>query len=417
MAARLRKAGMPEKDLHLVVLPEKPKEGNLVAVLHGTDAGVKPMLLLAHIDVVEAKREDWTRDPFTLIEEDGFFYARGVADDKAMASVWVDTLVRFLQDGYRPKRTIRMALTCGEETSGAFNGAEYLSTQRKELIDAGFALNEGAWGMLDPQGKRILTTVQVGEKTSQNYRLEVTNPGGHSSRPVKDNAIYHLTAGVSRIGAFEFPVQMNETTRGYFGRLSDVLGGEMGAAMKALLADPSDAKALATVTSNPVYNATLRTTCVATLLNAGHATNALPQRASANVNCRIFPGTSSSQIRDELVKIVDDPAISITLPEIRGPAAISPPLTPAILGPIERVAAKIYPGLPVVPIQQSGATDAQFTGNAGIPTYGIGAIFFEHDGGGVHGLNEKVRVQSLYDGRDFLYTLVKQFGDSTAQVP
>jgi acetylornithine deacetylase/succinyl-diaminopimelate desuccinylase-like protein len=191
----------------------------------------------------------------------------------------------------------------------------------------------------------------------------------------------------------------------------------MGAAMKALLANPADAKALATVASDPVYNATLRTTCVATLFDAGHATNALPQRARANVNCRIFPGTTPEQVRHEIERILADPAIAVTIPEVRGPAAISPPLTPAIMGPIEQVAARIYPGLPVVPIQQSGATDAQFTGNAGIPTYGIGALFFEHDFGGIHGLNEKIRVQSLYDGRDFLYDLVQRLGNSTATIP
>jgi acetylornithine deacetylase/succinyl-diaminopimelate desuccinylase-like protein len=417
MAARLRTAGLPEKDIHLVVLPEKPKEGNLVAVLAGSDPSVKPMLLLAHVDVVEAKREDWTRDPFTLVEEDGFFYARGVADDKAMASIWVDTLVRFLEQGYRPKRTVKLALTCGEETSGAFNGAQYLSAERRDLIDAAFALNEGAWGMLDPDGKRLLLTVQVGEKTSQNYELETTNPGGHSSRPVKDNAIYHLSRGLTRIGEYDFPVQMNDTTRAYFGRMSSILGGEMGAAMNALVMNPSDATALATVTSDPVNNAILRTTCVATIVNAGHATNALPQRATANVNCRIFPGVAPEQVRKDIERIVADPAIKVTMPEIRGPAAISPPLTAAIMGPIEQVAEKIYPGLPIVPIQQSGATDAQFTGNAGIPTYGIGALFFEHDLGGIHGLNEKIRVQSLYDGRDFLYELVKRFAEDTGTVP
>lgn len=417
MAARLRKAGLPEKNIHLVVAPEKPKEGNLVAVLEGSDPSVKPMLLLAHIDVVEAKREDWTRDPFTLVEEDGFFFARGVADDKAMASIWVDTLVRFLEQGYRPKRTVKLALTCGEETAGAFNGAQYLSAERRELIDAAFALNEGAWGMMDPDGKRLLVTVQVGEKTAQNYQLEVTNPGGHSSRPVKDNAIYHLSAGLMRIGEYDFPVQMNDITRAYFNRMSGIVDGAMGAAMKALVANPSDAQALATVTSDPVYNATLRTTCVATIVNAGHATNALPQRAMANVNCRIFPGVAPEQVRKDIERILADPAIAVTIPEIRGPAAISPPLTPAVMKPIEQVSATIFPGLPIVPIQQSGATDAQFTGNAGIPTYGIGALFFEHDLGGIHGLNEKIRVKSLYDGRDFLHELVRRYAEDTGTIP
>ena len=409
MAASLHKAGMPDSDLHLFALPEHPKEGGLVAVLPGSDPAARPMLLLAHLDVVEAKRADWTRDPFTLVEEDGYFYARGVADDKAMASIWVDTLVRFLQDGFKPRRTIKLALTCGEETSGAFNGAEYLSTQRRDLIDAAFALNEGAWGTLDEQGRRVMMTVQAGEKASQNYELEVRNPGGHSSRPVKDNAIYHLAAGVTRLSAYEFPIRLNDTTRVYFSRMADIKGGEVGAAMRALVRDPTDAKAVAVVTQDPIWNAMLRTTCVATTLEAGHATNALPQRARANVNCRIYPDQSFEDVRQALERVVADPDIKVTKLETRGPMAKAPPLTPGIMQPIEEVAAKIYPGVPVLPLFQAGATDGQFLGAVGIPTYGIGGLFFDQDLGGVHGLNERIRVRSLYDGRDYLYELVKVY--------
>ena len=409
MAARLHKAGMPDSDLHLFALPEHPKEGGLVAVLPGSDPAARPMLLLAHLDVVEAKRADWTRDPFTLVEEDGYFYARGVADDKAMASIWVDTLVRFLQDGFKPRRTIKLALTCGEETNGAFNGAEYLSTQRRDLIDAAFALNEGAWGTLDEQGRRVMMTVQAGEKASQNYELEVRNPGGHSSRPVKDNAIYHLAAGVTRLSAYEFPIRLNDTTRVYFSRMADIKGGEVGAAMRALVRDPTDAKAVAVVTQDPTWNAMLRTTCVATTLEAGHATNALPQRARANVNCRIYPDQSFEDVRQALERVVADPDIKVTKLETRGPMAKAPPLTPEIMQPIEQVAAKIYPGVPVLPLFQAGATDGQFLGAVGIPTYGIGGLFFDQDLGGVHGLNERIRVRSLYDGRDYLYELVKVY--------
>ena len=409
MAARLHKAGMPDSDLHLFALPEHPKEGGLVAVLPGSDPAARPMLLLAHLDVVEAKRADWTRDPFTLVEEDGYFYARGVADDKAMASIWVDTLVRFLQDGFKPRRTIKLALTCGEETNGAFNGAEYLSTQRRDLIDAAFALNEGAWGTLDEQGRRVMMTVQAGEKASQNYELEVRNPGGHSSRPVKDNAIYHLAAGITRLSAYEFPVRLNDTTRVYFSRMADIKGGEVGAAMRALVRDPADAKAVAVVTQDPTWNAMLRTTCVATTLEAGHATNALPQRARANVNCRIYPDQSFEDVRQALERVVADPDIKVTKLETRGPMAKAPPLTPGIMQPIEEVAAKIYPGVPVLPLFQAGATDGQFLGAVGIPTYGIGGLFFDQDLGGVHGLNERIRVRSLYDGRDYLYELVKVY--------
>ena len=417
LAVRLRKAGFPRQQLHLVVLPDKPREGNLVAILPGSDPSLEAMLLLAHIDVVEAKREDWTRDPFVLVEEDGFFYGRGVADDKAMAAIWVDSFIRFAEADHQPKRTLKLALTCGEETIGAFNGAEYLAREHKDLIGAAFALNEGAAGILDAEGRRVLLTVQVGEKTAQNYRLEVTNAGGHSSLPIPDNAIHRLATGITRIAAHSFPIELNETTRGYFAKTAELVGGEMGTAMQALLRDPSDAQALAVVASDRRYNAALRTTCVTTMLDAGHATNALPQRATAIVNCRIYPGTTPETIRRELERLVADPAVVITIPEIRGPVAKTPPLTPAILAPIERVAAKHFPGLPIVPILQPGATDAQFTSNAGIHTYGIGGLFFEADGGGVHGLDERIRVRSLYDGRDFLHELVQAYAEETGKIP
>jgi acetylornithine deacetylase/succinyl-diaminopimelate desuccinylase-like protein len=411
MAERLRKAGLPEENIHLFALPDHPREGGMVAVLPGSDPAVRPMLLLAHVDVVEAKPEDWTRDPFTLFEEDGYFYARGVADDKAMASIWVDTLVRFLQQGYEPRRTVKVALTCGEETNGAFNGAEYLSAHQRTLIDAAFALNEGAWGTLDENGKRVMMTVQAGEKANQDYMLEVRNPGGHSSRPVKDNAIYRLAAGLTRIDAYEFPIRLNDASREYFLRMADIEGGEIGDAMRDLVEDPGNARAVATVTENPTWNAMLRTTCIATMVEAGHAKNALPQRARANVNCRVYPDQTLEEVRGTLERIVADPEIVVTKLETRGPMAKAPPLTPEIMGPIEQVAARVYPGVPVLPLFQAGATDAQFLGAAGIPTYGIGALFFDPDLGGIHGLNERIRVQSVYDGRDFLYQLVRIYAE------
>jgi len=417
MGARLKDAGMPAEDIHVLTTPEHPKEGSLVAVLHGNEPALKPMLLLAHVDVVEAKREDWTRDPFKLIEESGNFYARGTFDDKAMAATWVDTLVRFLKDGYQPPRTVKLALTCGEETSGAFNGAENLATQHADLVAAGFALNEGAWGMLDANGKRILLTVQAGEKLPENYQLEVRNPGGHSSRPVKKNAIYQLAAALTRISQYEFPIHLNDTTRAFFQRMGALRGDEMGAAMQALAANPDDAQALATVVTDPSYNAVLHTTCVATLLDAGHATNALPQRATANVNCRIFPTDSIEDVRQALVRTIADPEVTVTAEAVRSPLAKTPPLTPAIMGPIEAVAAEVYPGLPVVPIFQAGGTDAPFLATIGIPTYGIGAFFLDADYGGVHGLNEHIRVDSLYDGRDFLYALVKRLAAAPDPIP
>jgi acetylornithine deacetylase/succinyl-diaminopimelate desuccinylase-like protein len=407
MAARLRKAGYPDSDLHLFATPDHPKEGGLVAILPGTDPKARAILLLAHIDVVEAKREDWERDPFKLIEENGYFYARGSLDDKSMAATWVDTLIRLRSERTKPRRTVKMALTCGEETSGAFNGAEYLVKEKRDLIDAAFALNEGAWGMLDASGKRVMMGVQAGEKTSQNFRLEVTNPGGHSSRPVKNNAIYHLAAALTRIEHYDFPVKLNDTTRTYFTRMSSIVGGEKGAAMTKLVADPTDAAAIAKVTDDPTFNGMLHTTCVATMLDAGHATNALPQRARANVNCRIYPGESADSVEQVLQKVVADPEVKVSTLETRGPPAVVPPLTREIMGPIEKVSARFYPNVPVIPLLQPGATDGQFLSTSGIPTYGVNGLFMDPDLGFIHGLNERVRVQSLYDGRDFLYELVK----------
>jgi acetylornithine deacetylase/succinyl-diaminopimelate desuccinylase-like protein len=407
MAARLRKAGYPESDLHLFATADHPKEGGLVAILPGSDPKARAMLLLAHIDVVEAKREDWERDPFKLVEENGYFYARGSLDDKSMAATWVDTLIRLRAERTKPRRTVKMALTCGEETSGAFNGAEYLVKEQRDLIDAAFALNEGAWGLLDASGKRVMMGVQAGEKTSQNFRLEVTNPGGHSSRPVKNNAIYHLAAALTRIEHYEFPIKLNDTTRTYFTRMSGIVGGEMGAAMTKLVADPTDAAAIAKVTDDPTFNGMLHTTCVATMLDAGHATNALPQRARANVNCRIYPDESADSVEKVLQQVVADPEVKVSTLETRGPTSVVPPLTREIMGPIEKVSARFYPNVPVIPLLQPGATDGQFLTVSGIPTYGVNGLFMDPDLGFIHGLNERVRVQSLYDGRDFLYELVK----------
>jgi acetylornithine deacetylase/succinyl-diaminopimelate desuccinylase-like protein len=413
MAARLRAAGYPDTDLHLFAVPEHPKEGGLVAVLPGADPKARPMLLLAHIDVVEARREDWERDPFTLFEEGGYFYARGALDDKSMAATWVDTLIRLRGERTKPRRTIKMALTCGEETSGAFNGAQYLANERRDLIDAAFALNEGAWGLLDASGKRVMMGVQAGEKTSQDFQLEVQNPGGHSSRPVKNNAIYHLAGALTRIEHYDFPIQLNDTTRTYFSRMASIVGGATGAAMTKVVANPTDAVAGAVVAEDPSWNGMLRTTCVATMLDAGHATNALPQRARANVNCRIYPGESIDSVRQTLERVVADPEVKVTTKGKRGPESVVPPLTREIMAPIEKVSARFYPGVPVMPILQPGATDGQFLGAAGIPTYGVNGLFLDPDLGGIHGLNERVRVQSLYDGRDFLYELVKVYAAQT----
>jgi acetylornithine deacetylase/succinyl-diaminopimelate desuccinylase-like protein len=412
MAARLKAVGYADSDLTLFSTPEHPKEGGLVAVLKGSDARAKPMLLLAHIDVVEAKREDWTRDPFKLVEENGFFYARGSADDKSMAAIWTDALVRFKQEGFRPKRTIKMALTCGEETTWAFNGAEWLARNRPELIAAQFALNEGGGGRLDPQGNKQMLVVQVGEKATQNYRIETTNPGGHSSRPVPDNAIYELADAIEKVRAYEFPVHFNDVSRAFFANTSKMLGGQMGAAMTALIANPNDAAADKIVSSDPTFHSMLRTTCVATLLDGGHANNALPQRAGANINCRIAPGETVESTQAALEKAIGDPKVKVTaVPPVR-PLAISPPLDPKIIGPAQTLAKKYFPGVPMTPVMSTGATDGIFLEAIGIPVYGVPGIFGEADGNGAHGLNERIRVRSLYEGRDYLYDLVKLYANA-----
>ena len=416
MAAHLRAAGFPDSDLHPFTAPDHPKEGGLVAVYPGRDSKLKAVLLLAHIDVVEAKREDWVREPFQLIEENGNFYARGSVDDKAQAAIWVDTLVRYKKENYRPLRTIKLALTCGEETAGAFNGAEWLTKNRRDLIDAAFAINEGAYGELDGAGKHVVLEVEAGEKFPQNYRLEVTNPGGHSSRPVKNNAIYRLAGALKRIEAYDFPPRFTDGNRAYFRGMAKIEAakgdGEVAGAMNAFLKDPGDAKSIALVASHdPTWNATLRTTCVATMLEAGHATNALPQRARANINCRIFPGESAESVRAKLEELVADPGVKVTTLETRGPISAPPPLTPQILGPVERLSAQFWPGVPVLPILQPGATDGEFTNAVGIPTYGIEPLFVGKDLGSIHGLNEYVSVQSLMECRAFLYRLIKIYAE------
>jgi acetylornithine deacetylase/succinyl-diaminopimelate desuccinylase-like protein len=416
MAARLKAAGFPDSDLHPFAAPDHPKEGGLVAVYPGREPKLKAILLLAHIDVVEAKREDWTRDPFKLVEENGSFYARGASDDKAEAAIWVDTLIRYRSEKYQPRRTLKVALTCGEETAGAFNGADWLTRNRRDLIDAAFALNEGGAGELDAAGHRVSMDVEAGEKFPQNYRLEVTNKGGHSSRPIKDNAIYHLAAALMRISAYEFPAQFIDGNRAYFAGMAKILSAkgdtETANAMTAFLKNPNDTQALALVSAkDPSWNATLRTTCVATMLDAGHATNALPQRARANVNCRIFPGVTTETVRAKLEELIADPAVKISSPETRGPTASPPPLSPQVMAPIEKLTAEFWPGVPVLPILQAGATDGEFTNAVGIPTFGFEPVFLGPDLGNIHGLNEYIGVKSLLEGREFLYRLVKIYAD------
>jgi acetylornithine deacetylase/succinyl-diaminopimelate desuccinylase-like protein len=408
LATRMMAAGYTKDEVQVIKTPGHDREGNLVATLKGSSKKLKPMLLLAHIDVVEAKREDWTRDPFTLIEEDGFFFGRGVIDDKAQAAMWVDSLIRFKKDGFTPKRTIKLAANCGEESSeGVLNGAEWLARNRPELLQAEFALNEGGGGRLDPSGKPQLLAMQVGEKATRTFDLEVTNPGGHSSVPRPDNAINELALALTAISKHRFPIMLNDTTRGFLTQYAASSPPEVAKLMLALVADEKNEQAGTMLSSDPIMNSTLRTACVATMLSGGHAANALPQRARATINCRIVPGMSTETVQSELARVIANPKVSITLRTPHRPMAVSPPLDPRIMEPAKQLGMKMFPGVPLIPIMSTGATDATMTGIIGIPTYGVPGIMMEADGGGMHGLNERIRVKSVYEGRDYLHELVK----------
>jgi acetylornithine deacetylase/succinyl-diaminopimelate desuccinylase-like protein len=406
----LREAGYGDADITRFAVAEHPKEGGIVVVLPGTSKTLKPILLLGHLDVVVAKREDWTRDPYQFIEEGGYFYGRGTSDMKAMDAIWIDLMMRAKKDGTKFKRKLKLALTCGEETSWAFNGAKWLTENKRELIDAEFALNEGGGGRTSGPGTPIaVASLHVGEKNPVNYRIEATNVGGHSSIPIRDNAIYELADALVKVREFEFPLMLNDTTRAYFAKSGAGRADAMSKAMVAIAANPADRQAESVLNTDRSYHSMLRTTCVATLLDGGHANNALPQRAGANINCRIFPGVSPEEVRLTLEKVIGDPKMSVKRVDLRGPDAKSPPLDPKIVGPAERLVAKYYPGVPLVPVMSTGATDGVFLEGVGIPSYGPPGLYGNPDGNGAHGLNERSIVKAVYSGRDFLNELVREY--------
>ena len=406
MAVRLRAAGFAEPDVQ--VFTPAPRKGNLVARLRGTGAR-KPILLLAHLDVVEARREDWSVDPFKLIEQDGYYYGRGTGDDKFMASAFVGNLIRYKQEGYKPDRDIVVALETDEEILDRNAvGIQWLLQHHRDLIDAEFALNEGG-GVGLKHGKPIRNSVQTSEKVSVSFRIEVRNRGGHSSLPTRDNAIYHLAEGLVRLSKFSFPFKLNETTRAFFARAADFEAEQTSADMKAIISGQPDLAALSLVrlSANPVYNAQLRTTCVATMLEGGHAINALPQLAAAGVNCRVLPGESIDEVRATLVRVLDDEQISVTRMHEPVPSLPSA-LDREIMGAIEALTAEFWPGIPVIPTMSAGATDGTYLRNAGIPTYGHSGLAGDIDDVRAHGRDERVLVKSFYDGQEYLYRLVKR---------
>jgi acetylornithine deacetylase/succinyl-diaminopimelate desuccinylase-like protein len=405
MAARLRAAGFAEGDVH--AFSPAPRKGNLVARLRGSGAR-KPILLLAHLDVVPANREDWSVDPFKLIEKDGYYYARGSTDDKYMAAAFVANMIRYKQEGYKPDRDIILALETDEEILDANAlGIQWLLKNHRDLIDAEFALNEGG-GVGLKDGRAIRNSVQTTEKVSVSYRLEAKNRGGHSSLPVRDNAIYHLAEGLVRLSKFSFPHKFNETTRAYFERIAQFENEQTAADIRAVLSDKPDPAAMSftRLATNPGYNVQLRTTCVATMLGGGHAINALPQLASAGVNCRVMPGEPVEEVKATLERVLADNQIVVTQlgqPVLSAPSA----LHEEIMGKIEKLSQEFWPGAVVLPVMSAGATDGSYLRNAGIPTYGHSGLAGDLSDFRAHGKDERVLVKSFYEGDEYLYRLVK----------
>ena len=402
-------AGFPEEDVHVVGASEN--KGNLIVRLRGREGGRDPLLLLAHIDVVDANPEDWTLDPFTFIEQDGYYYGRGTTDDKDEAAIHLTNLIRLKQEGFQPDRDIIVALTADEESVDfSDNGVRWLLANRPELIAAEYALNEGGAGAMR-DGEYIANTVQASEKVYQSFELLVTNPGGHSSLPVKDNAIYRLADALIRVRAHDFPVTLNEITHAFFERSAELEDGGLADAMRGVLQTPPDPSAVAFLSQTPYYNSRLRTTCVATMLEGGHADNALPQSAKATVNCRMLPTDNPTAILDTLVTVIGDPKVSVT-PSTPAVASPPSPLTEDVLGNIEAVTEDMWPGVPVIPSMSTGATDGLYLRNAGIPVYGVTGIFYEMGENRAHGQNERIRIQSFYEGQEFLYRLTKRLSSS-----
>jgi acetylornithine deacetylase/succinyl-diaminopimelate desuccinylase-like protein len=413
MAARLRGAGLGASDVQ-VLRPADPRKGNLVARLHGTGAH-RPILLIGHLDVVEARREDWSTDPFQFVEKDGYFYGRGTQDMKDGDTALVTSLIRFNQEGYKPDRDIILALTADEE-GGKSNGVDWLLRNHRDLVDAEYVLNPDAGGVTTKNGKPIVVTVEASEKLYADFQLEVRNSGGHSSLPTPDNAIYHLADALERLQKYQFPFELNDVTRAYFRAAAATQSGQTAKDMLAILRDPPDRAAIARLDADALDHANMRTTCVATRLDAGHANNALPQTARAIVNCRILPGHPKSEIQRKLVEVLNDPKVVVRYVADDGEISDSPPpealagpvkLRPDIIAALTKIANQMWPGAPVIPVMQTGASDGVFTNAAGMPTYGISGFAIEQDDVRAHGKDERLPVKSFYDGVDFYYRFLK----------
>jgi len=412
MAKRLRDAGFSDGDIFI----DGPNDGkkNLVVRLRGR-GGKKPVLLMGHLDVVEANREDWTTDPFQLVEKDGYFYGRGTEDMKASDAIYVLTMMRLKHEGYRPERDLILALTADEE-GGKSNGVDWLLKNHRELVDAEFALNADGGGVITEKGKPFVVAMGASEKLYADYELAVTNPGGHSSMPTSENAIYRLADALTRLQNYHFPFELNDVTRAFFRQTAKVQSGQVAADMLTVTRIPPDQSAIERLSKDPYYNALMHTTCIATRVQAGHANNAQPQRAIANVNCRILPGHSRDEILQVLTKVVDDPKVSVSyvndgmkvIMGNREKTALPPvPLKPAVMDPLEKISAEMWPGAPVVPEMGTGASDGVYTNPAGIPTYGVCGIAIDVDDDRSHGRDERLPVESYYNGAVFYYRYLK----------
>ncbi len=411
MAKRLKEAGMPAADVQ--VLGPNDRKGNMVARLRGTGAK-RPVLLIGHLDVVEARREDWTTDPFQFVEKGGYFYGRGTQDMKDNGAILVTTFIRFLREGYRPDRDLILALTADEE-GGKSNGVEWLLKNHRDLVDAAFVLNADAGGLPTAHGKVVDLDVEASEKQYADFELTVRNAGGHSSLPTPDNAIYHLSDALSRLEHSPFPVELNEVTRTYFERRAPLENAQVKADMNAILHTPPDAAAVARLSQDARYNSTMRTTCVATRLSAGHANNALPQTAQAIVNCRILPGHSAAETEQALIRVFADPQVTVRYvgaiggtdkaPDSKGFPTVLP--AAEVLRPLEQVTSEMWPGTPVIPEMETGASDSFHTMAAGLASYGINGVGIDQDDIRAHGKDERVRVSSFYEGVEFYYRFLK----------
>ncbi len=416
MAKRFRQAGIPDSDIF--VGGPRPERHNVVARVRGKNPrGLKPVLLLAHLDVVEALKADWSPefDPFTFTEKDGYYYARGIADDKAMASIFVANLLRMKAEGYVPDRDIIVALTADEE-SGPFNGVDWLVQNKRYLVDAGIVINEGGGGTLR-DGKPLFNTIQLAQKITTNYTLHVTNRGGHSSVPRADNAITSLADGLAKVGRYQFPLRLSEVTRAFFSQTAALETPRMGRAMKALVANPNDKAAAAIVGGDEKYSSMLRTTCVATMLNGGHASNALPQLAEANINCRIYPTETAEEVRRALEKVINDTTVKVLIKSQR-PASPPAKMGPEIMQPVLQVTKELFGDIPTIPTMSTGANDSRFFLSIGVPAYGVSGLFMDPTTDArAHGRDERMRMQSYYEGQEFLYRLTKLLASPPTTVP